>query len=39
MCMLIGSYYPIDPRTAACRDTSGTLTPARPPRARVTNLR
>jgi hypothetical protein len=25
MCMLIGSYYPIDPRTAACRDASGKL--------------
>jgi hypothetical protein len=25
MCMLIGSYYPADPRTAACRDPSGQL--------------
>lgn len=25
MCMLIGSYYPADPRTSACTDASGGL--------------
>jgi len=25
MCMLIGSYYPADPRTGACRDATGQL--------------
>ena len=25
MCMLIGSYYPADPRTAACLDSTGQL--------------
>jgi hypothetical protein len=25
MCMLIGSYYPVDARTAACMDPTGTI--------------